>query len=172
MTTPEGSHRGPVIHHDRDGSYTVYVGKHCSHTGCGVQLTSRNREGHKLLCKAHARAMARERMAAKRNKGKPAKLGEPKAHEFFKLEPEKHAVHMAWVSWLMWPTEPGPTERLRAAMVDFELRYRLRLLLPDACPSTTPKPSIAIPAEEETFTNPEHRRTRNEFLSEAKAYGV
>lgn len=75
------------------------------------------------------------------------------------LPPLNHRLHAAMTTWLNSPGEAFATSLLRSAMDDYELRHRLRRLLP---------PPVEVP----TPTNPEHRTTRLQFLADAKHYGV
>jgi hypothetical protein len=67
--------------------------------------------------------------------------------------------------WLRDPTARGANEELKAALVDFELKYRFTFF-------DLPKAPLEIPVEVPHFNNPEHRTTRQEFLSACDALGM
>lgn len=163
MSRPPGPYIPPVVLHDDEGRFTVFTGKFCPAPGCGLQLTSRNRYGLKLLCKGHGKEKDRERYVGRRS------VPAAKKRKTYPADPEKQAVHAALGNWLAFPTEASAATRLRVAMVDYEVRHRLRAILPDVA---SPQALPTIPLEETSFTNPEHRTTRTEFLSDAKTYGV
>lgn len=85
-------------------------------------------------------------------------------------DPRKQAVRHAMERWLKFPTE----ERLRASLLrainHYELVARCQRAIPEAEPQRV-EPT-EIPVEEITFTNPNHRTTREEFLADCSTYGV
>jgi len=74
-------------------------------------------------------------------------------------------VHHRLARWLDDPTSGNANEELKAALVDWELKYRFTFF--ELPPS--PRPIGLIPVEAPQFTNPEHRTTRQEFLSACDA---
>ena len=172
--------------HDEQGPYTLFVGRRCCADGCGVALTSRNRYGTKLLCLQHGRDHERERARHRYATGlrmtpKGALAGTTKATKTTShapgtlaiADPQWRKVYGPLNAWLIEPTSVEAAERLQAALIDHEMRYRLKALLPWVPSTRTDAPSIGrIPCEEPSFTNPEHRTTRLEFLADADHYGV
>lgn len=156
MGNPLGPRIPPQVVTDETGSYTVFTGKHCRGANCGVLLTSRNRHGLRLLCVEHGRERDR-------NRGKRfATVAEPFANV---TDPRRLVMHQTFARWIADPTNREHNERLKAAMVDFELKYRFAYhdLL---------KPLPQIPVEEPTFSQPHHRTTRLEYISACDALGV
>lgn len=161
---PPGPRILPRVAFDDEGHYTIWPGKACTAPGCGLQLTSRNRYGTSLLCLEHGREMERSRVR------KPARpRAAPKAADTC---PHRANLRAIFAVWLKHPAEERFFRTLRQAMDAYELRERLmRAIQPSAQVSAQVSP-LHIPVEEPTFTNPEHRTTRLEFLADADHYGV
>lgn len=78
-------------------------------------------------------------------------------------KPRSPAYDHAYTAFSNWMRTPDNKARLVAvygAMNAYELKYRIQRALP------------AIPVEEVTFDNPEHRSTRLEFLADCATYGA
>lgn len=169
MNQPTRPYVRPIVRHDEEGQYTIYPNLRCPAEGCGVMLTSRNRYGRSMLCSQHHRRSA----SVIQEHGPDA----PSAH---RVPPLPLRLHFAFCEWLNYPGSAQNQETLRIAMADYELRSRLRRLIPKtpsvapaALPSGVGPGSITgIPAEEVTFDNPDHRTTREEFLADCSTYGV
>jgi hypothetical protein len=153
MGAPLGPRVEPITVTDETGEYILFRGKHCSRADCGVALTSRNRHENKLLCRKHRPKRVGPSAGRPRQKRKKLDISEEKK------------VQNVLSCWLCDPTDRNANEQLKAAMIDFELRYRFIFF-------DLPTPPQAIPLEEPHFTNPEHRTTRQEYLSACDAHGV
>jgi hypothetical protein len=160
MGAPVGPRVKPVTVTDGMGEYTVYRGKHCRHPDCGIELASRNRHENQLLCREH-------RPKRSRSAGRPRE--KKQASDFAEKTPQAISGHRKvqniLSTWLCDPTDRIAGERLQSALVDYELIYRFTF-------TELPSPLKEIPLEEPHFTNPEHRTTRQEFLSACDAHGV
>lgn len=95
-----------------------------------------------------------------------------------KRSAERVILHDAFNAWLQQPQIEARYCLLTAAMREHELRERLRKLLPEPVPTEPPAVPQGlhglqgIPVQEVTFTNPDHRSTRLEFLADATHYGA
>jgi hypothetical protein len=156
----------PVVRYDEDGQYLVFPGKHCMTEGCGVALTSRNRYEKVLMCREHG-------MEHERNRVRPGPEGELPINRqakkpLRKQTPEMQKLYAVFNPWARNP-QPDHYLRLIEAMKHYELVVRLK----KAIPAPVPLAGLdGIPVEEPTFTNPEHRSTRLEFLADCSSYGV
>jgi len=182
MTAALATRLPAQVRHDAHGTYTVFTGLRCSGPGCGVALTSRNRAARNLLCIEHGRAKDRDR----KRKGSAtfptiAKPSDPSPlNEYHVSNPQRQALHGALSEWMSRPTTPECITRLQSALTDYELRHRIQAALPyytapladRAAPTTAPSGTPSLPVEEVTFSNPDHRTTRLEFLSACAAHGV
>lgn len=164
---PPGPRLGHVIQCDQEGQLTIYTGKVCS--VCALPLTSRNRYGQKLLCIEHGR----EADSARVRRPKVSKPSMPRTGSSQTPTATTH-LQALFRAWLVHPADERLSRELQTAMDDHELKERLRRLLPPAETRTTKAPAAiqAIPVEEITFTNPNHRTTHGEFLADADHYGV
>jgi hypothetical protein len=157
MNQPTRPYVRPILRHDEHGQYTIYPDKRCTVEGCGVMLTSRNRYLRSMHCTQHG----------------------PSAQSVQRVPPLPLRLHFAFCEWLNYPASAEAQETLRAAMADFELRSRLRRLIPKTAPvapaassSECDQRRTGIPVEDPAFTNPDHRTTRLEFLADCSTYGV
>jgi hypothetical protein len=158
----------PETRTDDLGEYIVFTGRYCR--VCAVQLTNRNRFSFKkLLCQEHGRERERARV---RVRNRPAAApGEPaKAPS---IPPLAKPFHDSMVAWLNNPDAENRRE-LQAQMSTYELNFLLRKRLPPLPPYTLDAPAglQGLPLEEITFSNPEHRTTHGEFLSDCQTLGV
>ena len=154
---------------DKDGPYIVYLGKAC--TTCHVQLTSRNRERERLLCKVHAKEADRLALVKRRSKG-DALRGNASQATNPPSTPEGSAAHppvgprrrdclgrsrgyheVALRNALSWlidnPFSPTAQEGLMRAGRDYELIERLRLVIPSDEGTEVPvQPPLPVPTEQ------------------------
>ncbi len=161
---PQAPRVRPRVVFDHLGSYLVFPDRACA--VCAVGLTSRNRYGHKLLCAEHGLQQSRQRI--RKAKGSPSQTVPATKPWDAEPCPEKRNLRACFDRWLRMTTEPRIIDSLKAAMTNYELTARLR----ETIPAPTPEVIPSIPVEDPTFTNPEHRTTRLEFLADCEHYGV
>ena len=159
MSHPKGPRLPPVESRDERGAFLTYPGKSC--TVCSVQLTSRNRYDHKLLCKVHGKEHERNRIRSRLPVGRL-----PKAPKQDLTDPYRQKVHDALASWLNSPDCAASTENLKREMDTFAMNTRfkaLRAAMPKlpmpvgtglVDPIPTPSPLAVLDAFDEDDTNP------------------
>ena len=173
---------GPRVKHrfirDEDGTLVrVYPGLACAAPGCAVvELTSKNRHGTKTLCLQHGREEDRNRVrgprAPRSSSAKPgSKPSSTSTTPAEMADPKKERLLALFRSFLAHPTVESTREVLIEEMDRHELIARLRRVIP---PAATVAPIGPIPVEDpsDDLTNPNHRSTRSEFLSDADQYGA
>lgn len=177
MSRYAGDNHLPVVTFDEEGQLITYPGKNCIAEGCGVQLTSRNRYGHRRLCLDHGRETECLRDKARRDaqpagasRNRPSGPFTPLRQASSKAPPSlipatETRLIAALGTWLAAPWERFAGDMLNSALDDYELRRRLQVLIPRGTP-------IPIPVEDPIFTNPDHRTTRLEFLGDCSTHGV
>lgn len=156
---------------DDDGFFITYTGKVCGADGCGVQLTSRNRAGTRLMCSLHARELDRLRQRERRPSSAAKRARVTTAEHYRDPCPHRQAVHRALTGFLNHPTTESVYAHTLAVMRDYELRARLLQVIPRRGDDPVPVPP-EIPVEEPTFDDPSHRTTHLEFLSDCNTYGA
>ena len=147
----------------------------------------------------HGRASDRARYNLKMGEGSKPRLGPdglPLPKALHVVDAERQGVHAAVCAFLTKPTDLDLRANIEDALKVFEMRFYMKAIA--ARPPTehvtigltknsTHRTDLRITAhratpaiplaclqvtEEVTFTNPDHRSTRSEFLSDCSTYGV
>jgi hypothetical protein len=158
---PIGPRVRPIVRFDDEGRYTVWPDKACS--VCGLGLTSRNRYGASTMCREHGREHERNRVRKPRavslrqastvtpvskvgaKDSDTGSLAAPRSEVISGLDIDAR-LHAALSTWLCNPDAEYAADLLQSALDDYELRHRLRRLLPaEASGIATPSTPTAVP---------------------------
>jgi len=119
------------ITYDEDGNQFADYRRKCTHEGCETKLTSETRHGRTLLCTAHGQRQRRKATTKASHAASAPKV--PQDHAAAAVitgDPQRQTLHQLLDALLDQPEDGDSAMEFHRTLDDWELRERLRRLIP------------------------------------------